>query len=203
MNTDLSFLDEYWDLFDRNDRSVKENVSANQHFLRLNTFLLSEIDSPGVCEHSVVTKYKGKKKWDICFPEKKILIEYKSITDSVGAKSGNNLKKTLPHRVCEALGAAVDIKSMNQNHKLGHVFVFFVRDRSNMVRCKRIINQTMRGFERMVEDGIYEYFCPLVSYGKNDHEEFSSVYSFDRFVDQIKTADTILETPLTHCMETR
>ena len=66
----LNFLDDYW---------IYNRVSANKHFTRLNKELIKSVGSPGIPEHKIKTMYKGMKRWDLHFIDKKVAIEYKTI----------------------------------------------------------------------------------------------------------------------------
>ena len=201
MNT-LSFLNDYWNLCDDTEKTLYGTISANQHFLKLNSVLIDQIRSAGKTEDSIPTKYRGKKRWDLHFTEKKVLVEYKSVSDTFGKdKTTNNIHKSLSHRIEAAIGCAIDVKHFDSEYKLGYIMVFFMRDRQNARRYKKFIDDNLKSFYKMMDSGLYDFFCPLISFGKDDHEELSTVYTMDRFLNGIRDTEARIETPLTLCME--
>lgn len=183
----LCFLNEYWLNCDS-----QKTISANKHFSALNNLLIQQVGCAGFPEAKLKTKYKGTKKWDLHFPSKSVAIEYKSMSDSL-VKENSGGCPSLNHRIEEAIGAAIDLKHMSPHYKLGYIMVFVVRHESTY--NKKIFDKTLQAFESMVNNGVYDFFCPLITYGTDRHTELSSKYSFNTFVDGIKNTQES-ESPL-------
>ena len=200
---ELSFLDSYWEFCQKfPDRSVASVAFGNHHFKKLNEYLLQEIASPGIAEDCIKTRYRVKKRWDMHFADKKVLVEYKSMSDNeTGASRANNIGKTSYNRIEEAIGNAVDTKKANPDYKLGFIYVFFMRDKSNLLKHKKKIDELLTAFERMVEDGVYDFFCPIISFGKGEHMEMSKYYTLNRFLSSIKKIEPKTGTPFAACLQ--
>ena len=200
MSNDLSFLDSYWEFCEKfPSRSASSVASGNHHFNTLNEYLLQEIASHGISEYSIKMRYRIKKRWDLCFIDKKVLIEYKSMSDR--DNRWLNIGKNAYNMIEKAIGNAVDTKNANPDFKLGYIYVFFLRDRSNLLKHKKKMNELLTAFERMVDDGIYDFFCPIISFGKNDHMEMSNHYTLNRFLFAIKDIKVKTDTPFNDCLQ--
>lgn len=180
----LDFLNDYWLTC-----MTQEGISSNKHFISLDKCLISEIESPGIREDPIKTMYRGTKRWDMHFPQKEIAIEYKSISEHIGA--------SVCHRTDEAIGSAIDLKHLNPDYKLGYLLVFAVKNKIEM----NPINRAISAFDKMVKNNIYDYFCPLLTYGKDNHEELSTDYTFERFITEIKNKKETNINPLFFCLE--
>ena len=206
MNNNLNFLNKYWEMNDKLGGDETKRgvlVRANKHFDDLNIFLRDQIESVCQYESKIETKYLGKKTWDLHFIDKKVLIEYKSCSDCISStsqKRSSNIGKCLAHRVESAIGSAVDVKHLNQNYKLGFIFVFYIKDKNSLLSNKNSISQFSRSFDHIMESGLYDYFCPLMSFGKDNHVEMSEKYCFSRFLSDIKGVQPCLETSITSLM---
>ena len=175
-NEKLNFLDYYWEIVGPDfDFS---NISKNQHFNPLNTFLLNEIKCAGIIEDKIPTKYCRTKKWDMHFPEKKVAIEYKSLPCR-HAKNLNN-------RLEEAIGCGIDLKANDPEYKLGYIMIFPIPAVTEFNYTK-LIEMFVESFEKMVDDKIYDFFCPIKTFGKGLHEEVSEKYNLDTFIKGIQS----------------
>jgi hypothetical protein len=184
---DLDFLNNYW---------MQDRVSRNKHFIPLNSVLCKKINCRGIIDDKIPTRYKGFKTWDIHFPNKKIAIEYKTIATEQQEQfvlknhkrntPYKNLTRNIGNRIEEAIGCATDIKRYDNQYKLGYVMVFTLRREKNLLMPKEILDKIIDTFDTMVEDGLYDFFCPLITFGMDDHAELSETYSFNNFIEQIK-----------------
>lgn len=181
----LNFLDDYW---------MQNTISANKHFYSLNTLLINSVYSTGIPEDTLTTMYKGKKKWDMHFPSKKIAIEYKTIASETKINNGNlkkscnylNLRKNVGHRIEEAIGAAIDLKHKKPDYKLGYLLVFTHAKEKNTIPPFNIIETVIDKFDKMINNGVYDFFCPLITFGIENHAELSEKHSFQNFIQYIK-----------------
>jgi hypothetical protein len=188
---ELHFLNSYWHKCNNH-----QGIAANKHFLVLDKTLMDAIKSPGIREDVIETKYKGTKKWDMHFPEKKIAIEYKTVSDVGG--SNHYMGSCINHRIEEAIGAAIDLKYKHTDYKLGYIWIFVFRNRDAIVVNQ--VNKAIRSFEKMLEDNLYDFFFPAITFGPDDHQELSGVHTFSKFVSDIKNQPIIQTTPLTEAM---
>jgi hypothetical protein len=186
----LDFLNLYW----KTCGESLQHVGANKHFTELDHMLIKEIGSCGIREDTLNTKYKFKKRWDMHFPEKKVAIEYKTISDTT--KCGS-------HRVEEALGAAVDLKEMYPDYKLGYILVVVVRDNPRLKHkpySENLLNRSILSFEKMVEGGWYDYFCPIMTHGIGKHRQMRESYTLEKMISDIRDIPSTIQSPLTLCM---
>jgi hypothetical protein len=182
-----NFLDNYW---------KQKTIRADKHFDALDVELISKINCPGIPRDKIKTFYKGTKAWDIHFPSKKVAIEYKTIaTEQKGKTVQNqlhiNLKKHMGSRVEEAIGCAIDLKHFDEEYKLGYILVFTLPRDKNLIMPKTLIDKTILKFEKMVSKNLYNFFCPLITFGIGDHMELSEEYSFERFINDINSVPPI------------
>ena len=192
----LDFLDQYW---------IHNRVSANKHFAGLNKELISSVGCPAIPEDKIKTMYKGSKRWDLHFVDKKIAIEYKTIAterqqqfvlkvhDTKALHS--NIARNIGNRIEEALGNSKDLKDLHPDYKLGYILVLTLKREDGIIVPKKIIKKTIDTFDKMVKNKVYDFFCPLITFGPNDHEELSKDYTFSKFISQIKNSPRIELSP--------
>ena len=189
---DLSFLNDYW---------TQVRVTSNKHFNSLNSHLHREVNCNSIAEDKIKTLYRGSKKWDIHFPLKKVAIEYKTIATQQKSelflktnqtvKPYGNLRRNIGNRIEEAIGAAVDVKHYDNEYKLGYLMVFTLQKQSNLLIPKKIIDKVINQFDLMIKNDIYNFFCPLITFGIDDHMELSKSYTLQRFINEIKSVQTV------------
>jgi len=189
---DLSFLNDYW---------TQARVFSNKHFNSLNSHLHKEVNCNSIAEDKIKTLYKGSKKWDMHFPLKKVAIEYKTIATQQQTqfvlkvhKTSNrygNLKRNIGNRIEEAIGSAIDLKHYDNEYKLGYLMVFTMKKENNLLMPKKIIDKVINQFDLMIKNNIYNFFCPLITFGIDDHMELSKSYTIDRFISEIKSVQTV------------
>jgi hypothetical protein len=168
----LSFLDEYWNIVDCEKRTQEQAIKRNKHFDPLTNFLL-KINNSGVPEDKIPVRYRPWKKWDLHFPLQNIAIEYKSITSK-------SIQKAKYFRIEEALGSAIDLKKQNDNYRLGFLLVFaFPFENVNIIKSR---DYMISAFDNMVNDGIYDFFCPLQTTSMGNHWELSNKNTFANFI---------------------
>jgi len=178
--SNLDFLNLYWETCDS-----FSGISKSRHFLKLDELLTEQISGIGIREDRIPTKYRGIKRWDMHFPEKKVAIEYKTLSSfSKNGTSGGSLGNSLGHRLEEAIGSAFDLKQKDSNYRLGYLMVFVIREHKS--NDNSVIKRAIDVFDRLIEDGVYDFFCPLFTRGLNTHGELSETYSFDRFIGDIR-----------------
>jgi len=187
----LDFLNSYWEKC-----NTFEGIASNKHFLNLDKTLMRLVQSPGIREDSIKTRYKGAKKWDMHFPEKKIAIEYKTASVINGCKG--DMGSIVNHRLEEAIGAAVDLKRQNEDYKLGYIWIFVFRTPNSIAMSQ--IDKATNAFHRLIEDGIYDFFFPAMTFGVDDHREPSTVYTFSKLIAEIKSQPNMQTTALTELM---
>jgi hypothetical protein len=183
---DLNFLNDYW---------TQETLFSDKHFDSFSNFLKINVCSSGIPCDNLKTAYKGFKNWDMHFPRKKIAIEYKSsaITpNDIGKnnKSGvrGSFTSNVNSRTEEAIGCAVDLKHYDPEYKTGYFVVYSLRREKNIQLPLKIIKKVIARFDRMIENKIYDMYCPIVTFGINDHFELSKKYTFERFINELKEA---------------
>jgi len=169
----LDFMDEYWKIVGSEQGTQK--IRQNKHFEPLTDLLMDKIPG-GIPEDKVPVKYRPWKKWDINYPKIKTAIEYKSITSK-------SIEKCKYLRVEEALGSAVDVKSHDKDYRLGFLLVFAFPEVND--RVERARDYMVKTFEQMVEDKVYDFFCPLQTNAIGNHEELSDEYTFKKFLEEI------------------
>jgi len=189
---DLSFLNDYW---------TQVRVTSNKHFNSLNSYLHREVNCNSIAEDKIKTLYRGSKKWDIHFPLKKVAIEYKTIATQQqsqfilkahkNSSPYGNLKRNIGNRIEEAIGSAIDVKHYDSEYKLGYLMVFTLKRENNLLMPKKIIDKVIDQFDQMVKNDIYNFFCPLITFGIDDHMELSKSYTVDRFIKEIKSVQTV------------
>jgi hypothetical protein len=189
---DLSFLNNYW---------TQDNVASNKHFNALNVHLHKEVNCNSIAEDKIKTMYRGSKQWDIHFPLKKVAIEYKTIATQQKSelflktnqtvKPYGNLRRNIGNRIEEAIGAAVDVKHYDNEYKLGYLMVFTLQKESNLLIPKKIIDKVINQFDKMIKNNLYNFFCPLITFGIDDHMELSESYTMQRFIEEIKSVETV------------
>jgi len=178
--SNLDFLNLYWETCD----SVS-SIRKSRHFLKLDELLTEQISGIGIREDPISTRYKGTKRWDMHFPDKKVAIEYKTLSSfSKNGTSGGSLGKGLGNRLEEAIGSAFDLKQKDSNYRLGYLIVFVFRDEKS--NYDSVVKRAIDVFDKLIEDGLYDFFCPLFTRGLNTHGELSETYSFDRFIGDIR-----------------
>jgi len=119
------------------------------------------------------------------FPDKKVAIEYKTLSSfSKNGTSGGSLGKGLGNRLEEAIGSAFDLKQKDSNYRLGYLIVFVFRDEKS--NYDSVVKRAIDVFDKLIEDGLYDFFCPLFTRGLNTHGELSETYSFNRFIGDIR-----------------
>jgi hypothetical protein len=74
------------------------------------------------------------------------------------------LGKGLGNRLEEAIGSAFDLKNKDSNYKLGYLIVFVFRDESS--NYDTVVNRAIEVFDKLVRDGVYDFFCPLFTVGR-------------------------------------
>ncbi len=141
------------------------------------------------------TKYKGTKKWDMHFPEKRIAIEYKTVSDVGGSQ--HYMGSCINHRIEEAIGAAIDLKYQHKDYKLGYIWIFAFRNKNNIPNQ---VQKAICSFEKMLDDNLYDFFFPAITFGIDRHQELSKTYTFSRFITDIKNQPTIEISPLEKLM---
>jgi len=183
---DLNFLNDYW---------IQESLFSDKHFDSFSNFLKTNVCSSGIPCDNLRTAYKGFKNWDMHFPRKKIAIEYKSsaITPyEIGINHKNAIRKSfssnLNSRIEEAMGCAMDLKHHDPEYKTGYFVVYSLKREANIQLPLDIINKAIAIFDRMVENKVYDMYCPVVTFGINDHFELSEKYTFERFMKELKEA---------------
>ena len=166
----LDFVDEYWHVVGSEQGTQK--IRQNKHFKPLTNFLLDK-NSTGVPEDKIPVKYRPWKKWDIHFPSSKTAVEYKSITSK-------SIEKCKYLRVEEALGSAIDLKKKNSDYILGFLLVFaFPFENANVIKAR---DYMLDAFDKMVNDGIYDFFCPIQTTSLGNHKELMESHSFKNFL---------------------
>jgi len=171
----LDFIDEYWRIVGTNQGT--QQIRQNKHFEPLTRLLMETIDG-GIPEDKVPVKYRPWKKWDINYPDLKVAVEYKSITSK-------SIEKCKYLRVEEALGSAVDVKKQDDTYRLGFLIVFAFTEINDRIEKAR--DYMVETFERMVDDKVYDFFCPIQTISVGNHKELSKVHTFDNFLDAINT----------------
>jgi hypothetical protein len=189
---DLSFLNDYW---------TQVHVTSNKHFNSLNSHLHREVNCNSIAEDKIKTLYKGSKKWDIHFPLKKVAIEYKTIATQQQTQfvlkthktlePYKNLNRNIGNRIEEAIGAAIDVKHYDNEYKLGYLMVFTLKKESNLLIPKKTIDRVINQFDKMIKNNLYNFFCPLITFGIDDHKELSESYTMQRFIEEIKSVETV------------
>ena len=169
----LDFVDEYWRIV--GSEQGTQQIRQNKHFEPLTKLLLETIGE-GVPEDKVPVKYRPWKKWDINFPKFNTAIEYKSITSK-------SIEKCKYLRVEEALGSAVDVKKKNPNYRLGFLLIFACPETNERVIKAR--DYMVRTFSDMVNDKVYDFFCPIETISLGNHKELSEVHTFKNFIEEI------------------
>jgi hypothetical protein len=43
----------------------------------------------------------------------------------------------------------------------------------------------------MIKNNLYNFFCPLITFGIDDHMELSEYYTMQRFIEEIKSVETV------------
>ena len=181
----LDFLDNYW---------KQERVFCNKHFDALDSELMTRINSPGIPQDKIKTMYKGQKKWDIHFPAKKVAIEYKTIATEQQTQfvlkqqpksPYKNLKRNIGNRIEEAMGSAIDVKHFDPDYKLGYIMVFTLQRSHNLLLPKKLTDDVTSKFDKMIKNGLYDFFCPMITFGMGDHLQLSTKYTFDKFINDI------------------
>jgi hypothetical protein len=189
---DLSFLNDYW---------TQVRVTSNKHFNSLNSHLHGEVNCNSIAEDKIKTLYRGSKKWDIHFPLKKVAIEYKTIATQQqsqfilkahkNSSPYGNLKRNIGNRIEEAIGSAIDVKHYDNEYKLGYLMVFTLKRESNLLIPKKTIDRVINQFDKMIKNNLYNFFCPLITFGIDDHKELSESYTMQRFIEEIKSVETV------------
>jgi len=169
----LNFIDEYWKIVGSGQGT--QQIRQNKHFEPLTDFLIKKVPG-GIPEDKVHVKYRPWKKWDINYPLIKSAIEYKSITSK-------SIEKCKYLRVEEALGSAMDVKLYDKDYRLGFLLVFAFSEINDRVEKAR--DYMIKTFEAMVDDNVYDFFCPIQTVGIGNHIELSDKYTFERFIDSI------------------
>ena len=170
----LNFLDEYWNIV--GSEQGTQAIRQNKHFEPLTKLLLETNDS-GIPEDKIPVKYRPWKKWDLHFPSLVTALEYKSITSK-------SIEKCKYLRVEEALGSAIDLKKQNSNYRLGFLLVFaFPFENDRIINAR---DYMLDAFSNMVDDGIYDFFCPLQTSSIGNHCELSKTNTFQKFLSEIK-----------------
>lgn len=180
--TEGEVFDHYWESVGEEQELVL--VRKNIHFDNLNAYLRNNINSVCILEDNVPCEYREQKKWDIHFPDKKIAVEYKTVT----AKS---ILKCKYLRIEEALGSSIDVKTKDPEYKLGFVilFAFNLNDYlSNSVgNLYKWRDWMVSTFNRLVEDGYYDFLCIIQTNGVGDHEALGD-FGLNSFIQQINQA---------------
>ena len=180
----VNFLNNYWQ---------QKSVRADKHFDALDKNLLSNINCPGSPREKLKTMYRGTKCWDMHFLQKKVAIEYKTIaTEQIINTSMQrglhlNLNKSIGNRIEEAIGSAIDLKHFDPEYKLGYILVFTLPRNKNITIPKKKIDKIITKFDTIVKNKIYDFFCPLMTLGIDDHIELSGEYSYYKFVNEINS----------------
>jgi len=87
-------------------------------------------------------------------------------------------------RVEEALGSAIDLKKKNSDYILGFLLVFaFPFENVNVIKAR---DYMLGAFDNMVNDGIYDFFCPIQTTSLGNHKELMENHSFENFIKYIE-----------------
>lgn len=195
----LDFLNDYW----------INNINANKHFEKLNVELINSVGSRGIPEDRLKTMYKGFKRWDLHFPEKRIAIEYKTLSTDAKQETlqkylkrhpnrgphYTNLRRNAGLRLEEALGCSKDVKDLHKDYKLGYIFVISFDKKQKYEPAEKTINWLISSFDKMIQNKVYDFFCPLITFGIDDHKELSENYTCNKFVEEIKNSPAIEISP--------
>lgn len=174
-------FDHYWNMVgEGQDTSL---IRKNKHFDELNVYLQNHVDSIAILEDKVPCKYRDWKKWDMHFPDKKVAIEYKTIT----AKS---IQKCKYLRVEEALGSSLDVKANDADYKLGFfvLFAFNLNNERIPISVYKWRDWIVSTFGDMVQDGHYDFLCIIQTNGIGSHEVIGE-YGLDQFVEGINNVE--------------
>lgn len=186
----LNFLNDYW---------TQDSVTRNKHFLSLNDNLKNELECHCIPEDKIKTLYKGYKRWDLHIPDKKIAIEYKTIASEQNQQRSHtakfkkpaqhkNLKRNIGNRIEEAIGCAIDLKHKDPDYKTGYIMVVTLPENKNLNTPKFYIDSFIKKFDKMVTMGLYDFFCPIITFGIDNHAELSKKYTIQKFVNEIKNS---------------
>jgi hypothetical protein len=69
--------------------------------------------------------------------------------------------------------------------------VFTLQKESNLLIPKKIIDKVIDQFDKMIKNNLYNFFCPLITFGIDDHMELSESYTMQRFIEEIKSVETV------------
>jgi hypothetical protein len=69
--------------------------------------------------------------------------------------------------------------------------VFTLKKESNLLIPKKIIDKVIDQFDKMIKNNLYNFFCPLITFGPDDHMELSESYTMQRFIEEIKSVETV------------
>jgi len=174
----LSFMDDYWKVV--GSEQTTSDIRQNKHFASL-TSLLMTYGGNGIAEAKIPARYRPWKKWDLCFPQTGVAIEYKSVTSK-------SIEKCKYLRIEEAVGSAYDVRAANSDLRMGFLLLFaFNRIDKKIIKSRDYMIDT---FSEMVKDGLYDFFCPLQSTGIGQHEELSTEHTFENFLTNISQGHT-------------
>lgn len=189
----LDFLNDLWD---------DQKVASRTHCNKLNSLLTTEIDCISVSEDILKTKYLGNKRWDLHFPKKKVAIEYKSISVSpisgcrakIVGQSGKinkrNFLSNMRSRTEQAMGCACDLKAEDPEYKVGYLLIFVLDRNTTPIIPKLQIDNSLSKFDRMVKNNLYDFFCPMITFGVDQHYELLKNYKFNKFIKDIKNVES-------------
>ena len=149
----------------------------------MNSFITKEINCLSIAEDKLKTKYKGSKKWDLHFPNKKIAIEYKSVCWN---DTCNSLIANFGNRIEEAIGMSYDLKHQDPEYKVGYIIVISIPNNFHQPNALNWAHKYVDSCTKMVEAKIFDFFWPVLTKGISDHHEFSEIYNFQKFLNDIK-----------------
>jgi hypothetical protein len=175
--TECEIYDHYWESVGKEQELIL--VRKNKHFDKLNVYLRNNINSVCILEDNIPGKYRYSKRWDVHFPDKKIAIEYKTMTAKSVCVNRNN-------RIEEALGSSVDLKSKDPEYKLGYLMLYaFSHDAQKTSYVWR--DRMIEALSQLHKDGHYDFMCIIQTNGIGNHEILGE-YGLDSFVQQINDA---------------
>jgi hypothetical protein len=83
------------------------------------------------------------------------------------------------------MGSAIDVKHFDPDYRLGYIMVFTLQRSHNLLLPKKLTDDVTLKFDKMIKNGLYDFFCPMITFGMGDHLQLSTKYTFDKFINDI------------------
>ena len=173
-------FDHYWNTIGE-DQDL-EKIRMNKHFDKLDEYLRLQIDSECVLEDNIPGKYRYSKRWDVHFPDKRVALEYKTMTAKSVCVNRNN-------RIEEALGSSVDLKNRHPDYKLGYFMLYAFSPLKAIHETSYVWrNRMVEGLTQLHKDGYYDFLCIIQTNGIGSHEVIGE-YGLEQFVEGINNVE--------------